>query len=102
MPEVSAPTSETARKIHAAILQRLASYGQIRVAEALGVHESTVSRMKGDDLERLARLLAALDLKVVPAEAKCYQPEFIEHLRYFARLGFDNRAAAPSLEWPDE
>ena len=100
MAESCTANPALARKCAATILQSLASAGQKPVADALGVSEATVSRMKGDTLESFTALLAALDLKVVPAAHKCYAPDYIEHLHYFARLGMAE--AKPGLAWEDE
>lgn len=89
-----------ARKCASNILQRLASVGQKPVADALGTSEATVSRMKGEPLETFSGLLSVLGLKVVPASNRCYSPEHIQHLEYFARLGMQNET--PALDWSDE
>lgn len=76
-----------ARKITAVVLQRLAEVSQTKVSEMLDVSEATISRMKGEQLEAITALLAALDLKVVPTSAEYYEPAYIQHLRYFAKIG---------------
>lgn len=103
MAELSAQLAPAARKISAAILHRLASVGQVHAADAMHVSESTVSRLKSEHLESFSTLLAALELKVVPAGHKCYDPTHIEHLLYFAGLGMKHEAAVgvPELEWDD-
>lgn len=70
--------TERSHKIEQIILQRLASAGQKPVAEALRTSESTISRLKGDTLDLITRLLAVLELKVVPVAVKCYRPADIE------------------------
>ena len=97
MDTLSAEQTGTARKINATLLQRLASVGQNRVATALGQSESTVSRWKDGELEKLASLLAVLGLKVVPVNQKCFDPQYIEALRMLARQALDEPAHA--LEW---
>lgn len=87
MPEGCAASSPLARKNAATILQRLAKVTQIAVSEAMDVSEATVSRLKSQELESFSAFLGALSLKVVSASAECYEPEYIEHLRYFARVG---------------
>lgn len=98
--ELSATTASVARKSQTLILQRLASVGQATVGRALDKSETWVSRWKSEDSESCASLLAALDLKVVPAEQRCYPPEYIEHLRYFARIGMAQEQP-PILDWGD-
>ena len=90
MSESCTSNPELARKSLTAILQRLASVGQKPLGEALARSETWISRWKSDDSESCADLLAALGLKVVPAEHECYSPEFIRSLRYFARIGMES------------
>src|SRR5574337_271744 len=101
MSELSPPIPESARKTHAAILKALAAVGQNAAGEAIGKSESWVSRWKVDDSELCARVLAACGLKAVPVGYRCYAPEYIEHLRYFAQHGMAQHAP-PELEWGDE
>ncbi len=74
MPEVSAAITDTSRKIERTILQALAEKGQAHAATLMGASESAVSRMKDGQLEALSKLLAAIGLKVVPAQYKCLDP----------------------------
>lgn len=69
MPLLSPEIAQQSRKNLSAILQQLASVGQHEVAVNFGVHESTISRMKeaGAEFERVATLLAAMDMQVNPA-----------------------------------
>lgn len=87
MAEPCAVNSPLARKNASLILRRLAEVSQIVVSEALNVSEATISRLKSKHLESFTAFLAALGLKVVPASAECYEPGYIEHLRYFAKVG---------------
>lgn len=41
----------------------------------MGVSESTISRIKSEQLDKVTLLLAHLGLKVVPTEYKCVRPE---------------------------
>lgn len=76
MPESSGSAPERARKTVQLVLQRLQEPGTgVAVAAAMGVSESTVSRLKTGHLEELALMLATLGLKVVPTEYKCVNPE---------------------------
>lgn len=99
---------ERARKNLAAILTRLSSAGQARAAEAIGVSESTISKMKskqGDarssDLELLAGLLAYCGLKVVPVEMRCFNPEKIGAILTLAKDNLANIAGPEQLSWED-
>ncbi len=95
MASLSPAIADRSRKNLTAVLRGLATVGQAKAADLLGVHESTVSRMKDGDLEKLCALLAACGLKVVPEAMQLFEPERIEALRVLARIGLDN-AATPS------
>lgn len=82
MTEVSADAAERSRKMErrarkneSEVLKALAETGQAVAARDLGVHESTVSRMKDGEIERFCSLLAAVGLKVVPMDYRCVNPE---------------------------
>lgn len=83
--------SDLANKNQAALLHALAGLGLKRVADVLGVHESTVSRMKneGAEIEAFSKLAAALGLKLVGADEKTYSPDVLVALHTMAKLGFD-------------
>lgn len=85
MNPVSSSVAERSRKSHTLALQRLASAGQNTVAEQLQTSEATVSRFVSAELERACQVLAALGLKVVPLEMKCYEPRKIAILMELAR-----------------
>jgi len=75
MSQVSMAPAERARKTVQLALQRLQEPGTgVAAAAAMGVSESTVSRIKTERLEEVALFLAVLGLKVVPAEMKCVDP----------------------------
>jgi Bacteriophage CII protein len=102
MEAVSINAHETARKGFAFLLQRLASVGQAPIAEALGVSEATVSRIKNDDLERVCLLIALLGGKIVPFTVKCYAPSVIEPLLALAKQRMAQIDSVAQLEWADE
>lgn len=68
---LSGDTEKQARKNLSSLLQRLASLGQVHAARALSTSESTVSRMKEGEFERMANILAALGLKAVSTDMRC-------------------------------
>lgn len=72
-PEIIART----RKNTAIVLQRLNEIGGGNLAQRVGVHDSAVSRWKGQGaMAFMCRLLACMDLKIVPADAIVYtQPD---------------------------
>lgn len=93
---------ERARKALSLCLQRFASVGQRSIAESLGCHESTVSRLKDGDLERFCNIVALLGLKVVPAEYRCARPELIEAALVFAKASIEQISKDTTLLWDDE
>lgn len=74
MSEVSPSMRESARKIETSLLRRLSSVGQVTVAQAMHVSEATVSRLKDGQIAAVSQLLAALGLKLVPADFKVVDP----------------------------
>ncbi len=98
MNPVSLTVDERARKNLQGILQALSSIGQARVAEALGVSESTISRWKDSgELERLARLLAVLGQKNVGQDRQCVKPDEFHFLTRIASRAIANQEAAERL-----
>jgi len=101
MAEASPEARETARKAQSIVFQRLQSVGQVRVAEALGVSEPTVSRMKNDDLPPVLLMLAVIGIKCVPITARCYAPETIEPLLALAKQRMAQLENISQLEWDE-
>lgn len=93
---------ETARKINATILHQLASVGQTKVAEVLGVSESTVSRMKEKELPEIALLLDALGLKAVPRAHRCYDEKSLAAIIELAKQRMAQIDEPQHLAWGDE
>lgn len=100
MAALSENESARARKNASIFLQRLASVGQATVAEKLSTSESTVSRMKGKDLEEFSQVLALLGLKLVPDDMRCYKPEAIQAIFTLARMAMAN-TDPESLVWEE-
>ncbi|MCP2041892.1 alpha-glucuronidase [Neisseria sp. HSC-16F19] len=69
MTELSAALYESARKNERAILHALARVTARHVCDVSGLSESQLSRMKEERLEQYCTALAAMGLKVVPADA---------------------------------
>lgn len=98
MVAVSPQIAEASRKTERLLLQTLAERSQVKVAELLGVSESTVSRL---DKSSIAAFIAACGLKVVKAEMQCFDPEYIKSLKTLAGIGL--RAPEPIvLDWGDQ
>ena len=87
MTEVSQELRERARKTETILRNQLAEVGQARMAERLGVSESTVSRWKADQIEQLALQLTALGLKVVPLDANLITADEVKAMRTLAMTG---------------
>lgn len=100
IPQLSGTPAETARKGVHLVLQQLQEKGKAgAVAAAMGVSESTVSRLKNEHLGETFLMLAHLGLKVVPTSFKCVSPEVyafltITHERVMRE--------APQLIWDTE
>jgi len=89
---------QRAHKNESTILRALSEAGQSRVAAEIGVHESSVSKAK-DSFQMLAKILAACDLKVVPASARCFDPTYIEALHQLAREHLRTSTEIRTLDW---
>lgn len=84
MAALSPPPDERTRKIVKTIFQALSSSGQNTVAQALGISEATVSRMK-EGTPQYAAMLSMLGLKVVPVAMKCYDEATLASILHLAQ-----------------
>ena len=91
-----------ARKGHTLVLQKLQEHVQGDVADALGLTDCSLSRLKTAHLEEVIKLLALLGIKLVPAELKCYRPDLIEVIfqEYRQRM-VEAKCADDVLRWDD-
>lgn len=89
------------RKNESVILKHLASIGQVHLANMLGIHESTVSRWKDKEFTELSQTLAALGLKVIPEEMRCYDPKSIDALLTLAKERMGQLESTDQLIWED-
>ncbi|BEM41768.1 hypothetical protein SME13J_03870 [Serratia marcescens] len=64
----TASTRKTAMNIHSSLLNKIAVMGQRKFADAMGVHESQVSRWKSGLLETMSMALAVLNYGVADDE----------------------------------
>jgi hypothetical protein len=71
----------------------------IAVAAAMGVSESTVSRIKTERLDEVVALLSHLGLKLVPSEFKCVDPAAYAFLTATHQRVMQR---APELIWDQE
>lgn len=102
MKPVSAEVTERSRKYLSLALQRIASVGQKTIADQLETSESTVSRFVSGDLERACQLLAAIGLKVVPRELRCYAEQEIEAIFTLAKASMVRMDGAKHLSFDDD
>ena len=96
---LSAECQEKSRRYHSLVLQRVTNIGQGYVAEQIGLSVPTVSRFFADDLERACQVLAALGLKVVPGDMKCYPAEEIEAIFTLARTSMNKMGSVEKLSF---
>jgi uncharacterized protein (UPF0261 family) len=98
---VSSEVNTKARTFMSLAMQRAARVGQNDVANAIGVDGSTVSRFMSDekDMARALAILAALGLKVVPAEMQCFPPRKVQLLLELARDHLTQLENVEQLMW---
>lgn len=96
MAELSISPLERSRKAHARILQAMQVAGTgSAMAVALGVSESTISRLKNEALEGALSLLYHAGFKVVDGDRVCVQRDELNMLRnHYARtVAMQSKAA---------
>jgi CII protein len=102
MPGLSEAQAKRSRKNLALVLQRLRSVGQVHLAEAVGVSESTISRRVSEDqLQEFCNWLAVLDLKITPAGLRYYDPKQLEPLLELARQRMEDLRSVDQLQFDD-
>jgi hypothetical protein len=85
------------------VLQRLQEPGrQVSIAVAMGVSESTVSRLKNDHLDSLCELLVHAGLKIVPVETKSLDEAQVNALLTLAKSHLASIENADDLEYGAE
>lgn len=100
MTELSSTPAERSRKAHSAVLQAMQDAGTARnVAVALGVSESTVSRIKTEKLEDAIALLYQLGFKVVDASRVCVARDRYEAMVTIAGAAMSCPETARKLIW---
>lgn len=71
MASSSLSAHERSRKAYAAVLHGMKDIRQVAIAAAMGVSESTVSRLKNEELEECIQFLYHAGWKVVPQDHRC-------------------------------
>lgn len=72
---------------------------QTAIAAAMGVSESTVSRLMSDHLDKLALVLAHAGLKVVPVAMQCFAPDKVDALLTLAKAHLSQIQNSDQLTW---
>lgn len=83
---ISDAIRRSTRRNLSALLSGMAAVSQKRVAELIGVSETTLSGMKSDHLERFAALAAACGLKLVASTAQTVDDDHIAALETLAAM----------------
>jgi hypothetical protein len=82
------------------ILQRLQAPGiGVALAASMGVSESSISRIKNEQLENVCLLLAQCGLKVVDADRVCVDKRKFEAITTLASAAMSNQEAVRTLVW---
>lgn len=98
--QLSPDMDARAREFESLVLSQLLSTGQKAIADAIGLSESTVSRWKEGDIERWCKVLALLDLQVVPKAAVLVHGDYLRSLETLAELGLKAEKKRPGpLGW---
>jgi hypothetical protein len=95
---ISPSIREIARRNHTAVLSALAQVSQTKVAELIGCSDSTVHRIKTQELETLSAFLAACCLKLVPVSAETLDEDYIRALRTLAGHGIKTAPKSKEVE----
>jgi transcriptional regulator with XRE-family HTH domain len=100
MPAVSSAITETARKNERVVLQAFARVSQTKVAELMGVSDSTITRLKDNgSIEQACALMAACGLKVVPTDMQCFPQDKVHALLTLAKAHLEGIEHPEQLTW---
>lgn len=103
MPASSVTPAERSRKMVSVVFQALQEPGrQASIAVAMGASESTVSRIKNEQIENLTLLLAHAGLKIVPVDYVCVDRQTYESVAHLATRAMSRPEIAKQLIWEDE
>jgi hypothetical protein len=90
---------EVAQRGYSLALRRLAELKQTNVAEAMGISEPAVSKLKNEQLEQCVTLLAYLGIKCVPVSHRCMPQDAYQFLTSTHQRVMEQ---APQLVWGEE
>lgn len=91
--------ADRALRFQSLVIESLNDTGHEAAAAALGVDKSTVNRLKNEHLEKLCELLVFLDLKIVPADLKCFRAQDIDPYIQLAKRHMESIDGAEALAW---
>lgn len=92
---------ERARKIAHALRSAVQGSSQAAIAAAIGVSESTVSRLLADHVDNVAAIIAHVGMKTVPVDKVCVPAAtWAEYQRVYRRV-LANEQAAQSIVLED-
>jgi hypothetical protein len=97
MASLSSSLSEKARNLEAQVMRLIAHRSQTRLADELGVDDSTINRwLTGDNgLRRACEVLAALRLRLRPDDEPEFSESYVGALETLARVQLDERRKVP-------
>jgi hypothetical protein len=99
----SLTATDRSRKYVQLVLQAMQEPGrQVAAATAMGMSESTISRLKNEHLAHFALLLAHIGLKVVPTDRVCVSRETYLAMSHIASKAMANERMARELVWDDD
>ncbi len=89
-----------ALRIESKLLRAAEKVGNQAIASAIGKDESLISKWRAEGrFLQTAQVLAACGLKVVPADAKCFKPEYVDSLLMLAKAHLDSMQDSQQLIW---
>jgi transcriptional regulator with XRE-family HTH domain len=93
MQPVSSPAAEKARNLEAYLLRLVAQRSQTRIADEIGVDDSTLNRWLSSDagLKRACEVLAALRLRLKPDDEPDFSDSYVGALETLASVQLDER-----------
>lgn len=92
--------AEQAQKIVASVLKATQrETKQAAIATAIGMPESTLSRLLSDHLEKLALVMAHAGLRVVGQDMRCFPPDYVDALLLMAKQHLSAVQSVRTLEW---
>ena len=103
MPQLSITPAERARKAFSRVLQRMQEPGMgVALSASMGVSESTVSRLKTEQLENVLTMIHTLGFKVVTEGKVCVDALELQMLRQTYARAVQNEQVSAQLFGDDE